>query len=1591
MIKEEQLILCSALLLMFAMAWLVVARIFLKRYRRRGKKQQYFSAGSVRSPMYEENNLEAPLMEMDQGEVTKQGPTLDAAHMEDTVGSGGTALVKSRVPLALRQLLYYVAAWYYMIGMAVYMTRYAKGKGSDHENYERLLKLGSHLFRVVAWICVAKADAAEYKSPDRSRNSAFIVVYIIIAGLTAVREANYVLKAPAFWALLAHCIYFVVAVNTATTPHKILRVATFDDPPTPEERAVELHEIIGFTWLGDVFRKKLAQTKDEKLNDSDLPRLMMNDRVDTTWPKLRDLIARMKEAQRFKKLTKSQKTLALFQVLVALTRDHFYAAALCRLFYICAGYIQPLALYIILKKFGKDDPLGWASVGMLFFGPILNALLDNLQMFTQRRVATRCRGAIFVLLYDKGARLDLSAGGGRVGDVVALMSADVQNVLTAVAYFHWVWGPILQLIITLTALFWLVSVAAFGALFVMMLNSLGNGRIFKHLTRLNKEFLKSRSKRMELITEMLQGARIIKMLAFEKGIFESVEKRRTTELGVLKKLLDCFVGIFTLINSTPPVMGAATFMLMSAALGRRFDAAEGFTALTLLDNLRFVLLQAPASINYIITGWASLQRIEEFLDAPEVDPKPRGGILAKGAAVVREAEFKWGSPPGSKDKDVAVAAAAKEKKIQKNGGYDEVKTSDIEEVKNCDITGGGDAPVATLRDISVSVKPGSLVVVAGITGGGKSSLLSSLVGEIRRLKGEVSVSGTTAYCPQSAWCQNASIRENICFGSEYDDVRFHRTIQACALEADLDTLPAGDATEVGERGVTLSGGQQQRVALARAVYHDADIYILDDPLSAVDAHVGEHLFEFVVKQTLLSKGKTVILATHQLGVALPFADHIVIMSADGTIATQGTLAEMEQNERGRELLADLAALQSEQSEKKPKKPEKKQPEKKKDDPKGASSPGGATVTPGKKKDGKLVAEEERKAGAPALKVFYLYVSSAGPWFMFGSTLFIAQQPIKYVQASALTHWINRMSKGGQPLGGPAFLYLGWTAAFVCLSLIAVISQNKGALTASKKLHARLAWRVLRCPISWYDRSPVGRVQNRFSTDIQAIDRSVSNAVMFVIRGVISPMVSLYAIGSEVWWLIPAFIPVLACAFSVARNYLYVARDLKRIDSTTKSPVYAHFNESLNGLSTLRAFDGAVGRFTTKFCALVDRTNSAELHLFSGNFWLSVRLNSLGATVTGLTALVLFAQAASGNGLNSAFAGLVLSYAVSFTSSMIMLLRTYTDLEISLNAVERVQEYLDLPIEADLTKPTDQPQWLISTPAEITFDAVTLRYKNQPEPALRSLSMVVKSGESLGVVGRTGAGKSTLLQSLLRLYPLESGRIIIDGIDIGHVGLKTLRGRIAIVPQEPTLFAGTVRYNLDMFNERTDDDLLDALEQSRGGALTKSTSADSLTANMASSQTSLASLASSQGSGDSSPRPSEGVAELSLDYELHEFGTNLSVGERQLVCLARAIARKSRLVLLDEATANVDTKTDHRVQKLLLTGSLSKATRITIAHRLKTIVHCDRICVLSLGQLKELDSPATLLADKNTIFYSMCEASGSIDSLLKAANDPRMGK
>jgi len=708
--REEQLCVLGGLLLWGCIAWL-------------------FTARAARKTNVVANNLAAPLLDDD---APKHA-------------------VRSRVRLAARQAAYYIMAVYYATCFLIYAVRLLRSRG---EKQARLYRAAADVLRALAWILAARADAQECRSSP-ARPSAAAFVFVAFSALAALRETRispekFHLSAPSLWAL---CVHAVLLVVTRTGDTATLRLR----PLSPEEKAIELHEIVGFTWLRGLFDRK-AVLKDENLAVEDLPRQVEGDLVAATWPRLQALLEKYPEARAG--APGRSRTLALFNVLCRLCWPQFVAAGVCRLFYIVTGYAQPLGLYLILRRFGTDDAFGWAAVGLLFGGPLLNATADALQMFLQRRVATRCRGAIMVLIYDKARRVDMAAaslqpaagrtgkpesgGGGRVGEVVGLMSADVQNALTAIAYFHWVWGPIIQLVITLCALFWLVHVAAVGALIVIFLNTAINKSIFGKLAKASKEFLVARNFRLELVTEMLQGSRIVKMLGYEQGIFDAIKGRREKELGKLAKILRLQVAVSTTINATPPIMGVATFVAMSWLLGKPIDAATGFTTLTLLENLRFVLMQAPSAATFIITGYVSLQRVEAFLDAPEVDAKPSSDGVKRGEVRVDGADFRWG---GAAD---AVSATA---------GPDAPLLP----------AGDPNARGLTLRGVDLRVAPGTLTLVVGVTGGGKSSLLAALLGEIRRVRGRVAVGGSTAYCPQQAWCQNASLKENITFGNDTKD------------------------------------------------------------------------------------------------------------------------------------------------------------------------------------------------------------------------------------------------------------------------------------------------------------------------------------------------------------------------------------------------------------------------------------------------------------------------------------------------------------------------------------------------------------------------------------------------------------------------------------------------------------------------------------------------------------------------------------------------------------------------------------------------------------------------------------------------------
>ena len=851
--------------------------------------------------------------------------------------------------------------------------------------------------------------------------------------------------------------------------------------------------------------------------------------------------------------------------------------------------------------------------------------------------------------------------------------------------------------------------------------------------------------------------------------------------------------------------------------------------------------------------------------------------------------------------------------------------------------------------MSISIPQGQLVVVVGKVGSGKSSLLQAVLGEMACSHGKVGTAGSFAFTAQEPWIRNASLRDNILSNAPYDEERYKLALEACALAPDLEMLPAGDLSEIGEKGINLSGGQRHRVALARALYADADVYLLDDPLSAVDAHVGNHLFERCICGAMA--GKTRVLVTHQTQFA-DSADMIYVMD-DGMVTHSGTYNQLV--DQGLEFSSLVNSTTPAGSE------EGGGPDSLgsgagggggRDAGKGEKNLGKPGVGGGKKggkdRSGEIVKAEERARGRIKTEIYSTYLRAWGPMFILPILLVLfalAERGLQVGQSAWLAVWSEGTQKDGS--WHAVRFYLG---VYACLGLGSLVLQAgkavflvKGTINSSRELHSRFLNKVMRLPMSFFESQPTGRLLNRFAKDTESVDTSIASSMNSFISCVVT------VIGSVVVILVvtPAvsvfLAPLMYLYYSIQTVFISANRELKRLDRLGNSPIFGNFAESLRGVATIRAF-GLEENFEQMNSGLIDSSNKAYWPLVSSNRWLSVRLEFVGNSIVFATAMCVAILSFQGAGM----AGLAITSSLNLTGLMSWLVRMSTELEVNMNSVERLLEYDSLPTEADLVIESSRPSSSWPSNGEIQFRDLYVRYREDLAPVLKGLNFTVQGRQKVGICGRTGCGKSTLMITIYRLIEPYGGRVLIDGVDTGTLGLHDLRSRLALVPQEPVLFTGTMRDNLDPFKSVENDAVLwQALEQSG-----------------------LKDHISSMPNG--------------LDSQVTEGGQNLSVGQRQLLCMARALVRGSKILLLDEATSNVDNKTDEVIQKTIR-SAFKDCTVLTIAHRIHTIVDSDRILVLEAGEIAEFDTPEALMNNPQSHFSALLRSSRGAGSGLGSRN------
>ncbi|XP_044275918.1 ATP-binding cassette sub-family C member 3 isoform X4 [Varanus komodoensis] len=1143
----------------------------------------------------------------------------------------------------------------------------------------------------------------------------------------------------------------------------------------------------------------------------------------------------------------------------------------------------------------------------------------------------RLRTGIVGMIYRKSLVITNTAKrSSTVGEIVNLMSVDAQRFMDLTTFLNMLWSAPLQICLALYFLWQALGPSVLAGVAVMVLLIPFNAVIAMKTRAFQVEQMRYKDARIKLMNEILSGIKVLKLYAWEPSFAEKVLEIRKNELRVLRKSaylnsLSTFAWI-----SAPFLVALTTFaVFVSVDENNILDAEKAFVSLSLFNLLRFPLNMLPQVISNVAQASVSLKRIQHFLSHDELDPNcVETKLITPGYAVtVSNGTFSWA-------KHLEPA----------------------------------------LKDINWLVPSGSLVAVVGHVGCGKSSLVSALLGEMEKLHGEVAVKGSVAYVPQIAWIQNATLKDNILFGQPYTEKKYQTVIEACALKQDLEMLPGGDQTEIGEKGINLSGGQRQRVSLARAVFSDADIYLLDDPLSAVDSHVAKHIFDNVIGPEGTLKGKTRILVTHSIQF-LPQVDHILVL-VDGKISEMGsyqellkqnqsfaeflhnyapdedieedepTIVEDEEvllaedtlsnhtdladsepvaNEVRKQFLRQLSVISSDGECPNKMSTKRKVCEKKPPEP----------PVPKKGPSEKLIQAEIIETGTVKLTVFWQYMKAVGPFIsLFICFLYACQNGASIGANVWLSDWTNdpviNHTQHNVSMRVGVYAALGLLQGL--LVLISSFTLALGGIRAARTLHAALLENKLHTPQSFYDTTPTGRIINRFSKDIYVIDEVIPPTILMFLGTFFTSVSTMLVIIVSTPLFAVVIVPLAILYFFAQRFYVATSRQLKRLESISRSPIYSHFSETVTGASVIRAY-----KREKSFVYISDtKVNDNQRSYYPGivsNRWLGVRVEFVGNCVVFFAALF---AVLSKNNLSPGLVGLSVSYALQVTLSLNWMVRMTSDLESNIVAVERVKEYSETETEAPWIIEGKRPPDDWPTQGEVQFANYSVRYRKGLDLVLKDLSLNVKGGEKVGIVGRTGAGKSSMTLCLFRILEAVEGEIKIDGLRIADIGLHDLRSKLTIIPQDPVLFSGTLRMNLDPFNKYSDEEIWNALELSH-----------------------LKRFVSSQ--------------PTMLDYECAEGGENLSVGQRQLVCLARALLRKTRILILDEATAAIDLETDDLIQMTIRT-QFEDCTVLTIAHRLNTIMDYTRVLVLDKGTIAEFDTPSRLIASRG-IFYGMAKDAG----------------
>ncbi|EDW64800.1 ATP-binding cassette sub-family C member 10 [Drosophila virilis] len=1184
----------------------------------------------------------------------------------------------------------------------------------------------------------------------------------------------------------------------------------------------------------------------------------------------------------------------------------FYLIGLLRLVADISSFAGPLLLGGLLRQDsyqdGQTDGRAYYYALGLFGSTLLSALCGCHFDWRMAMVSMKMRVGVVNSIYRKA----LEARGVRESrpDMLNLMSTDADRIVNSCISFHFFWSIPFKLFTTLYLLYLQLGAAFLaGVIFAALLIPI-NRWLAKRIGIYSTGLMTAKDARLSATTETMQGAKQIKTNAWEPIFITKIRALRTTELKFLskRKYLDAMCVYFW--ATTPVLMCLLTFGV-SVLLGNPLIASTTYTSVALLYMLIGPLNAFPWVLNGLIEAWVSLRRVQQLMDVPNLDYSSYYNPIMRGSA----------SP------------AATPSVLQMKSAHF------VHDTEHSDSDSETTISQFRLNDINLDIKAGQLICIEGPVGGGKSSLLTAIIAGLQCLDGEVCVQELTTgfgYVPQSPWLQRATIRDNIVWGSNFDEQWYRTVLHACALNEDIRIL-GGDLMGVGENGRTLSGGQRARVALARAVYQNKKVYLLDDVLSSLDAHVAKHIIRHCLLGLLKQKTRIVVTRSTQLF----FHANQILHVQDGQLRPSDYMTES----------IDMSSEEEEQEEDEHSLALRRL---------SVELPNVADVD--KRSVDSLLLEESREFGHLSTNVFACYWRAVtAPLALTVLLSVLLMQLTRNLSDAWLAHWVTDTTLDGHTndtslqhqlmragssdnesiAAHTTGYYLGIFAAIAVTNSLVTLARAflfaYAGIKAAIFMHEQLLKHVMFAKFNFFDVTSVGRILNRFSSDTNTVDDSlpfILNILLAQLAGLVGALcVSLYAMP----WLVLIIIPMVPIYLNLQQRYRHASRDIKRLSSNAMSPLYTHFTETLEGLSTIRSMR-ASGRFQRDFQGKLEESTKAQLSAAAAQQWLALRLQLLGSLLVGGAGLL--AAITASHTTNPGLVGLCISYALSITGQLGDLLHAVAETEQELVAVERVDEYLQLEPEQNAEGCADPPfGW--PTQGVLSFKNVQLSYREHLSPALRGISFETEAFERIGIVGRTGAGKSSVLAALLRVAPLSQGDIYLDQMNLKTLALSLLRERIGVITQEPFLFEGTVRENLDPSHKYYDSEIWHAIKNSAAATLL--------------------------------------VQQLGgLDGRVERCGNNLSAGQRQLLCLARALLKNAKVVCIDEGTSSLDDESDLCMQQALR-NAFKSCTLIFIAHRLRGLQAMDRILVLDDGRICEQGKPQQLAADANSLFHSMLQA------------------